>query len=67
VELANPQLVQSVGALPILTLCVLVMFGQFLAVLWFVREMRRDVSALTSSVNKLLVIIERITFRSRRE
>jgi hypothetical protein len=67
VELANPQLVQSVGALPILTLCVLVMFGQFLAVLWFVREMPRDVSALTSSVNKLLVIIERITFRSRRE
>jgi hypothetical protein len=67
VELANPQLVQSVGALPILTLCGLVMFGQILAVLWFVREMRREVSALTSSVNKLLVIIERITFRSRRE
>ena len=66
-ELANPDFVGAVGAVPILTLCVLVMFGQFLAVLWFVREMRRDISALTSSVNKLLVIIERITFRSRRE
>ena len=66
-ELANPELVGAVGSLPLLTLFVLVMFGQFLAVVSLVREMRRDVMQLTASVNKLLVIIERITFRSRRE
>ena len=54
-EIANPELIRSVGDLPIITICLLVIFGQFFLTVSALKELRTDVRALTSALNALLV------------
>lgn len=62
-ELASPELVRSVGDLPIITICLLVIFGQFFMTVSALKELRTDVRALTQALNALLV---RLTERASR-
>jgi hypothetical protein len=54
VEHVSPELVKSVGDLPVVTICLLIIFGQFIAMVMFLRELRRDIKELTRMITELV-------------
>lgn len=57
-ELANPEVIRSVGELPIITVCLLVIFGQFLMTLKLARETLRELRTVSTALAKVLIRFE---------
>ena len=57
-EAVNPDLVRSIGDLPVITICLLVIFGQFILVQQQMRELRRDVLRVALVLEKVLLRFE---------
>lgn len=62
-DFLTPELLKALGDLPIVTLCMLVIYGQFVVSYLTMREVRRDVKELTGIVSQLLVRIDRLAER----
>lgn len=55
----SPDFVKNVGELPIVTICLLIIFGQFVLVAIFLREIRRDIKELTTIISELVTGLAR--------
>ncbi len=57
-EIVKPELIQAVGELPIIKLCLLVIFAQFFVVQLQVRDLRREISRLAFVLERVLIRFE---------
>ena len=57
-ELVRPEVVSAVGGLPVLTVCLLVIFGQFVLAMQQSREMRREIQRIALMMERVLVRFE---------
>jgi uncharacterized membrane protein YdfJ with MMPL/SSD domain len=58
VEAVDPKAIEAVGQLPIITICLLVIFGQFVLMVLHLMEVRAELKKVGASLAKVLLRFE---------